>query len=181
MSETKKLWKSLKYRGGKIVSNYDDSEWIPGEWRTVCVPTEECKGLNACENIIDAINYVIPEILAQVEVAGCCIKGDDKFTCERMRIIRAWKWEKEDSVALSTFAARLCLKNFEDVYPDDRRVRNTIELVEKYQTDPESVTVAELESAARSAESAGSAEKSSKQKMHKFLVKRFKHKQQVQP
>ena len=85
----KKLWKSLKYSDGKILSAYDGSEWEIGVWRTVCAPKEECKGLNACENIIDAINYVTPGVIAEVEVAGCCIKGDNKYTCERMRITRA--------------------------------------------------------------------------------------------
>jgi hypothetical protein len=153
----KRLWKSLKLKDGQIVSDHDNSQWVVGEWRSVCAPTQECVGLNACENILDAINYVTPDILAEVEVLGDCIWGSDKCTSERMRIIRAWEWEKEDSVALSVFAARLCLKNFERAFPDDQRVRNTLELVEKYQTDPLSVMPSKLRTAEAAARSAAEA------------------------
>ena len=136
LKKPKRLWKSLKLKNGKIISAHDSSPWTIGEWRTVCAPTEKCVGLNACENIIDAINYVTPDVLAEVEVFGGCIKGDDKYTCERMRILRAWEWKKEDSVALAVFAARLCLKNFEEIYPDDARPRKAIEAAEAYAADP---------------------------------------------
>ena len=156
-----KLWKSLKLSDdGRIVSDHDESEWTVGEWRTVCAPTEECVGLNACENIVDAIGYVTPDVIAEVEVVGCCIKGDDKYTCERMRVIRAWKWDKEDSVALAIFAARLCLKNFEDVYPNDHRPRLAIEAAEAYQLNPSKAARSAARSAAWSAESAASAARS---------------------
>jgi signal recognition particle GTPase len=36
-----------------------------------------------------------------------------------MRIVRAWKWEKEDSVALAIYAARLCLKKSERILTVD--------------------------------------------------------------
>jgi len=150
----KRFWKSLRLQDGKIMSDYDKSEWRIGEWRTVPAPTKECVGLNACENVIDAINYVVPEVLAEVEIFGGCIKGDDKVTCERMRLVKVWKWEKEDSVALAIFAARLCLKNFEDVYPNDDRPRKAIEAAENYQKNPSEAVESAAESAARSAESA---------------------------
>ena len=175
----KLFWKSLKLKDGKIVSGYDNSEWKIGEWRTVCAPIRECEGLNACKNIIDAINYVTPDALAEVEVFGGCIKGDDKVTCERMRIVRVWKWEKEDSVALAIFAARLCLKNFEDVYPEDNRPRKAIEAAEKYQNEPTEENVSAAWSAAESAESAAesAAKKSMKQKLHNFIIERFERKE----
>ena len=116
---TKTYWKSLKFKDGKIVSEHDNSQWKIGEWRTVPAPKKEYVGLNACENIIDAINYITPDALAEVEIFGGCVKSDDKVTCERMRIVRVWKWEKEDSVALAIFAARLCLHNFEKKFPND--------------------------------------------------------------
>ena len=153
----KRFWKSLRLQDGKIMSDYDKSEWRIGEWRTVPAPTKECVGLNACENVIDAINYVVPEVLAEVEIFGGCIKGDDKVTCERMRLVKVWKWEKEDSVALAIFAARLCLKNFEDVYPNDDRPRKAIEAAENYQKNPSEAAGSAAESAGSAAWSAGSA------------------------
>ena len=189
---TKTYWKSLKLRDEKIVSDYDKSEWKIGKWRTVCTPTEECKGLNACETIIDAINFVSPDAIAEVEIFGGCIKGDNKVTCERMRIIRAWKWEKEDSVALAIFAARLCLKDFEDVYPEDDRPRKAIEAAENDQQNPSDAARSAAESArsaawsaarsaAWSAESAAesAAKKSTMKKLHDFVVKRFEKKAEL--
>ena len=123
----KRLWKSLKLQDGKIVSDYDCSEWIIGEWRTVPKPKQECKGLNCCENIVDAMGYVAMEVLAQVEIKGEKIVGTDKITSEKMRIVKAWKWEKKDSVALAVYSSELCIENFEKFYPNNNRPRAAIE------------------------------------------------------
>ena len=154
MRKTKTYWKSLKLKEGKIVSGYDGSEWQIGEWRKVSPPERECEGLNCSEYIADAMGYVNMEVLAQVEIAGKVIKGDDKITCEKMRILHAYRWEKRDSVEMSVYAAELVVENFEKVFPNDTRVRDTINLVNKYLTDPSSVTEDKLWSAAESAWSA---------------------------
>ena len=99
-------------------------------------------------------------MLAQVEIAGKVIKGDDKITCEKMRILHAYRWEKRDSVEMSVYAAELVVENFEKVFPNDTRVRDTINLVNKYLTDPSSVTEDKLRSAWSAAWSAGSAAES---------------------
>jgi len=36
-------------------------------------------------------------------------KSSDHWTCEKMRIIKAWKWRKEDSVELAFYASGLVL------------------------------------------------------------------------
>ncbi|MBU2177439.1 MAG: hypothetical protein KJ556_20295, partial [Gammaproteobacteria bacterium] len=103
------LWKSLRVG---IKSSYDGSKWVIGEWRTLDKPpTEECKGFNASQKILDAMSYVSMEVLAQVEVGGKIIEGLDKWTCERMRIVKAWEWTKEESVRLAVFSAELVLEN----------------------------------------------------------------------
>jgi hypothetical protein len=158
MSDDKrKLWKCLKLKGGKIISGYDNSLWKIGKWRKVPAPKEACIGLNASENIIDAIQFVSPDVIAEVEVKGVCIESGDKVTCEMMRILRVWKWEKADSVALAIFAARLCLKNFEKVYPNDNRPRLAIEAAEAYQQNPCESAASAARSAASAARSAASA------------------------
>ena len=157
----KRLWKSLKLQDGKIVSDYDCSEWIIGEWRTVPKPKQECKGLNCCENIVDAMGYVAMEVLAQVEIKGEKIVGTDKITSEKMRIVKAWKWEKKDSVALAVYSSELCIENFEKFYPNNNQPRAAIESAKAWLGN----SCLEMESAARSAawsawssELAGSAE-----------------------
>lgn len=91
------LWKALK---AGLKSNHDGSSWKIGEWRHVPPPDERCIGLNASLRIVDAILYAETEILAKVEVGGKIIKGDNKYTCERMRIVQAYAWTKEESTKL---------------------------------------------------------------------------------
>jgi hypothetical protein len=67
------------------------------------------------------------EVLARVEVDGVIIRGADKWTCEKMRILEAWEWTEEESVRLSIFAAELVLPKFEEAFPDDARPRKAIE------------------------------------------------------
>jgi hypothetical protein len=173
-----RYWKSLQIENGKIVSGYDKSPWIVGEWREVPAPTRECEGLNCCESIIDAMVYVNMDVLAEVEIDGKQIVGDDKITVQRMRIIKAWKWEKMDSVKMSSYAAGLVEDNFNKSYPSDPRVKECNALVRKYIADPSSVTGDELRSAARSAWSAawsaGDARKAMKKKIHNWIVKHTK-------
>ena len=146
----KRLWKSLKLQDGKIVSDYDCSEWIIGEWRTVPKPKQECIGLNCCENIVDAMGYVAMEVLAQVEIKGEKIVGTDKITSEKMRIVKAWKWEKKDSVALAVYSSELCIENFEKFYPNNNQPRAAIESAKAWLGN----SCLEMESAAESAGSA---------------------------
>jgi len=125
-------WKFL--RSG-LKSNYDGYQWVIGKWqKTDC--RELCQGFNCPRRIIDAMNYVQGEILAEVEVKGKHFVGDDKSAHEGMRIIHAWHWKKADSVALSIFAAEMVLGNFEKVYPDDDRPRKAIEAARNYLDSP---------------------------------------------
>jgi hypothetical protein len=188
-----RYWKSLKYRDGKIVSDYDGSPWTVGEWREVSAPTKACEGLNCCENIIDAIGFVNMEVLAEVEIDGVKIVSDDKITVQRMRITRAWKWGKMDSVALASYSAGLVEANFNKQFPNDSRVRDCNAIVRKYLIDPSSVTEDELSVAARSAaesaaesaawsaawsaaesEDTSKARNAMKRKIHNWIIKRTK-------
>jgi hypothetical protein len=86
----KTAWKFLQWRDGKIVSHFDGSEWTIGKWRKVPAPVESCKGLNCSLLIEDARSYVVGNVLATVIYGGVVIKGDDKITCEKMKIVKAW-------------------------------------------------------------------------------------------
>ncbi len=108
-----RYWKSLRFHKGQIVSDRDKSPWTVGEWREVPAPVRECEGLNCCESIIDAMRYVNMQVLAEVEIDGVRIDGDDKITVQRMRIIRAWHWKKDDTVLLAAFAVKIYLERLE--------------------------------------------------------------------
>jgi len=125
----KTYWKSLKYKDGKIVSDYDSSEWIIGKYRNNPYPVvKECEGLNCCSHIVDAMGFVWCEVLAEVRIRGKKIVGDNKITSQEMKLIQAWKWTKMDSVSLAIYAAELVIGYFEEKYPDDKRPRDAINL-----------------------------------------------------
>lgn len=114
-----RYWKSLQLREGQIVSARDKSPWTVGEWREVPAPICECEGLNCCENIIEAMRYVNIEVLAEVEIDGKRIVGDDKITAQRMRIIRAWRWTREDTVLLVAYEMKLYFEYLGKLWQSD--------------------------------------------------------------
>jgi len=125
-------WKFLVMDGEGIVSKYDKSPWIIGEWRTVDEPKKECVGLNCSEYISDALGFVRGTVLAEVEYGGTVIDAGNKLTCEKMRIAKAWKWTKTESIKMAIIAAGSVLENFERVFPDDKRPRLVTEAAENY-------------------------------------------------
>ena len=145
------LWKSMKAGMKSANGNVD---WKLGEWQKLEGELDICSnGFHASEKPLDTMGYVNCEIMAKVEVRRKSIKQDDKQAWTEMRIAKAYEWKKEDSVALSIFAAELCIRNFERVYPDDKRPREAIEAAKEWLRNPTSVS----ESAAESARSAASA------------------------
>lgn len=144
----KTLYKFM--RTGLKSDNGKDRDWKIGEWRSEKNIKICNSGFHASKTPLQALGYVKGEIIAQVEVKGESIIEDDKECWSDMRIVKAYHWKKEDSVALSIFAAELCIKNYEKVYPNDSRPRDAIEAAKKWLVEPTKAN----ESAARSAESA---------------------------
>ena len=146
----KTRYKFLRLEDNKIKSNSGDCTWKIGEWKHEDA-VELCdKGFHCSKEMWQAFSYVQGEILAEVEVKGESKTEDDKEVYTDMRIVRAWKWQKKDSVALSIFSAELCIEQFEKVYPKDKRPREAIEAAKKWLLEP----TKENESAAESAKSA---------------------------
>jgi hypothetical protein len=154
VSKKQRLWKFLREKEGRIASEYDGSEWTIGVRRSVPAPIRECEGLNCCPIITDAMGYVQGEVLAEVEISGVKITGDDKITSEHMTLIGAWRWTKKDSVALAIYAAELVIGNFEKQFPNDKRPREAIEAAKAWIINPCKSTESAAWSAARSAWSA---------------------------
>ena len=147
--KTKKLYKFL--REG-LKSNSGETVWKMGEWKKETDISICNKGFHASQTIYHAFSYVQGEILAEVEVRGESVIQEDKECWSEMRIVKAWHWQKEDSVVLSIFAAELCIENFEKLYPDDKRPREAIEAAKAYLKDPSEKNRSAAWSAARSAE-----------------------------
>jgi len=87
-----------------------DTKWKHEDELIMCK-----KGLHCSKTKYQAFSYVQGEILAKVEVKGKSIKSEDKEVWSNMRIVRAWKWQKKDSVSLAIYSAQLVLKNFEKI------------------------------------------------------------------
>ena len=122
-------------------------------------------GFHASKTPQQALGYVAGEILAQVEVKGESKKQDDKECWSDMRIVKAYHWKKQDSVALSIFAAELVIKNYEKKYPDDKRPRNAIEAAKRVLADDTEEN--------RSAESAAWAARSAELALIRKIIKYF--------
>jgi hypothetical protein len=167
----KKLWKFLR-KGMK--SEHDNCTWKVGEWKHCDGIMETCEnGFHASALIYDALQYVQGEILAEVEVMGDHADSDDKSAWSDMRVIRAWNVDKRSFfVPLAIFAAALSLANFEKT-SDDKSPRLAIESAKTWVNSP---TTKNAWSAAYSAESAESAERSAacsaeKTKIHNHAKK----------
>ena len=145
-------YKFLNLTGNEIKSNSGDTAWKVGEWQTHKSNIDIChSGFHCSPTILDALSYVKGEILAIVEVKGKSDKQNDKSVHEQMRITKAYYWQKSDSVALSIYAAELCISNYEKLYPDDNRPRKAIEAAKNYLKNPTEANRSAAESAAESA------------------------------
>ena len=137
-----------------LKSNSGELTWKLNEWQhedniNICN-----KGLHCSKEIGEAFSFVQGEILALVEVKGKHQSEEDKEVWSDMRIIKAWKWQKKDSVAISIFAAELCLENFDKVFPQDKRPREAIDAAKVWlenMTEENRLRADAAESAAESA------------------------------
>ena len=160
-----KLYKFLR-KGLK--SDSGDCTWKIGKWKKESKVSLCNAGFHASKTPSQAFSYVQGEILAEVEVRGKSDVQEDKECWSEMRIVKAHKWQKKDSVALSIYAAELCIENYEKVYPNDDRPRKAIEAAKAWLLSP----TKKNESAARSARSAE--RKTITSKISKWFLARVK-------
>ena len=149
MKRYKFLLEGLKSSSGNMA-------WEIGKWEKIKGKVELCEsGYHCSKQVYQAFSYVQGEILAEVEVGGQSEIGEDKEVWAEMKIIKAWRWQKKDSVALSIYAASLVIDLFEKEYPSDDRPRKAIEAAKKWLKNTtkknESAAWSAAESAAESA------------------------------
>jgi hypothetical protein len=132
----KTRYKFLRLIDGKIKSNSGDLTWDK-KWVKHTGKLDMCHaGLHCSKGIYQAFSFVQGEILAEVEVKGKCEIQNDKEVYSDMRIVKAWKWQKKDSVALAIYSAELVIDNFEKEYPNDKRPRESIEAAKRWLKNP---------------------------------------------
>jgi len=124
-------YKFLYEKDGQITSAHGNTTWAINEWQEITKQPLLCvQGFHCSPTVLDAFSYIAGDVLAEVEVAGDSDVSSDKSCHQRMRLTAAYRWKKEDSVALAAYTARLVLHIFEEAYPDDDRPRKAIEAAE---------------------------------------------------
>jgi len=132
--KTTTLWKSMQ---SGLRSGVGDMTWKVGKWAKHKGKLSMCtSGFHASVRAIDAMRYVDCEILALVEVRGKHLKQDDKQCWSEMRVVKAYRWEKPDSVAMAIYSAELVIGEYEKRYPDDKRPRRAIEAAKAWLENP---------------------------------------------
>ena len=127
-------WKFLR-EGMK--SNSGDCVWEISKQKEFKGNLVICEqGFHCSNDVSQAFSYVQGEILAKVEVSGKHEVESDKEVWEKMRIVKAYKWQKKDSVELAIYAAELVIDIYEKEYPSDDRPRKAIEAAKTYLKDP---------------------------------------------
>ena len=150
-----KRYKFLREVKGKIKSDSGNLTWQIGKQKTHRGQLDLCRsGLHCSKEIQQAFSFVQGEILAIVECEGKHLEKSDKEVWQKMTILKAYKWQKADSVALSIYVAELVISNYEKEYPNDSRLRDAIEAAKKWLKNPTKDNQEAAWSAARSAESA---------------------------
>ena len=174
-------YKFLNLVKDKIKSNSGNQEWEIGNWYKSKEISMCNSGFHCSNTILDAMSYVKGEILAEVETQGKSESQSDKEVWQEMKIIKAYKWTKKDSVALAIYSAELVIKNYEKLYPDDKRPRLAIEAAKKVLKNDSEENRSAAESAWSAAESAWSAAWSAAEsaaeinkKINKWLVNHLK-------
>jgi hypothetical protein len=154
--QTTTLWKSLS---ANLVS-HGGFTWEVGKWEKHKGDVKACNsGFHASVRAINAMQYVNCEHLALVEVKGKSdLSENDKQCWSEMRLLKVYNWKKEDSVALSIYAAELVIDLYEKQYPNDDRPRKAIEAARKYLENPTEAAAEAAWAAARAAEAAEAAE-----------------------
>src|ERR1035437_9428105 len=126
------LYKFLNLKGKTIKSNSGNMTWKVGKWNSFKGELSMCNsGLHCSRTPYQAFSYVQGEVLAIVETKGKSIIQDDKECWSDMKIVKAYKWTKKDSVAFAIYAAELVIDNYEKEYPKDKRPREAIEAAKK--------------------------------------------------
>ena len=149
---TDKVKTRYKFLCAGLKSENGLAKWCKGIWQHCEGELGMCRvDFHCSKQPYDAFSYVQGEILALVEVKGKSIKEDNKECWSDMRVVKAYKWTKKDSIALSIYSAELCIDNFEKVYPNDKRPREAIEAAKKWLKYPTAKNKSAAKSAAKSA------------------------------
>jgi hypothetical protein len=168
-------YKFLDLIDGKLKSNSGDHTWELNRWYTHEGEVKKCEqGFHCSTEPLDAFSFVKGEIIAIVETKGKSDKEKDKEAWEKMKITKAYYWDKEASVKLAIFSAELVIDIYEKQCPNDSGPRKAIEAAKKYLENPTEENKAAANAAANAAAYAANAATKKVNTYMKKLIKELK-------
>ena len=153
-----KTIKGYKFIKSDMKSKNGNHTWELGKWYK---HEGEIKmyeyGFHACKKPHEAMTFIYGDRFFMVEARGKIIsskEGDARFVSSKMRLVKELPL-KEISVKYACASARMCLKNFQKQFPDDKRPEEAIQAAEDYMN--KKIDFKELKEKLSAAESAESA------------------------
>jgi hypothetical protein len=132
-----KYYKFLDQKDGEIKSHFGDHIWTIGATYETEGELKICEsGFHASDTPIQALSFVKGNVLALVSVGDDTVDSYEKISARSMKIERAFRWTRKDSIALAIYAASLTLKIFEKHHLEDKRPRKAIAAARRYLKTP---------------------------------------------
>ena len=145
-----RTFKCYRFVESNLKSSNGNIQWTVGDWVKHTGPLSLCEsGLHACKEPLDSLNNVYGDRWFQVEARGNIVEGDDKFCASEMRLVREIPLAVIRRHALD-FAERV-YGIWVKEYPEDLRVRVSLDATRAYLDDPNKETEAKMIKAAEAA------------------------------
>ena len=146
-------YKVLK-NGKSPYASYDYSEYLPkdgkpGKWLPKVDNLELCDSGYHVTDAEHLIDWIDGNQLFEVEVKRKVLKGDNKTTCQQIRLVKQVEgWNDKNLRLFACWCAEQVLPIYEKDYPNDKRPRHAIDSARRY---AEGLATAKELSAARDA------------------------------
>ena len=142
-----RTFKCYRFVESNLKSSNGNIQWTVGDWVKHTGPLSLCaSGLHACKEPLDSLNNVYGDRWFQAEARGNIVEGDDKFCASEMRLL------KEIPLAVIRRHALDCAERVYDIwekeYPNDNRVRLSLDATRAYLDDPTPENEAKMHKAA---------------------------------
>lgn len=117
---------------------FDYTEYLPkngkpGKWLPKFDKLELCKSGYHVTDAEHLIDWIDGNQLFEVEVKGKALKGDNKTTCQKIRLVRQVEgWNDKNLRFFAFWCAEQVLPIYEEEYPGDNRPRRAIETARRY-------------------------------------------------
>ena len=149
-----RAFKCYRWVNTDLTSQHGKIQWTVGEWVKHEGELSLCEsGLHACRSPLDSLEQVWGSRWFQAEARGKIESDESKFCASEMRLVREVPEKVIRRFALD--CAEHVYGLWEREYPDDLRVRVSLDATRAYLDDPTPVNGARMHGAAGAAWAAG--------------------------